>query len=139
MKLYLASSWRNKKQPDILWALRGAGHEVYDFRNPGFLWSDIDPNWEKWDPENFRRKLFHPLAMNGFNQDFNAMKWAEACVLLMPCGRSAHLEAGYFIGADKILIVLLSDGEPELMYKMATDICISEKELIHKLSLYKEE
>lgn len=34
MKIYLASSWRNERQPAVLAALREAGHEVYDFRNP---------------------------------------------------------------------------------------------------------
>jgi DNA (cytosine-5)-methyltransferase 1 len=47
MKIYVASSWRNEQQPEVVKALRDAGHEVYDFRNPsetdkGFAWSDID-------------------------------------------------------------------------------------------------
>ncbi len=50
------------------------------------------------------------------------MQWAEVGVMVMPCGRSAHLEAGYFVGARKPLLIILSDAEPELMYKMGT-IC----------------
>ena len=34
MKIYLASSWKNTDQPDLVEALRNAGHDVYDFRNP---------------------------------------------------------------------------------------------------------
>ncbi len=34
MKLYVASSWRNKEQPVVVEMLRQAGHEVYDFRAP---------------------------------------------------------------------------------------------------------
>ena len=33
-KIYVASSWRNREQPSVVKALREAGHEVYDFRNP---------------------------------------------------------------------------------------------------------
>ena len=33
-RIYVASSWRNKYQPEVVAALRKAGHEVYDFRNP---------------------------------------------------------------------------------------------------------
>jgi hypothetical protein len=33
-KIYLASSWRNERQPELVRILREAGHEVYDFRNP---------------------------------------------------------------------------------------------------------
>jgi hypothetical protein len=43
----------------------------------------------------------------------------DLCVV-MPCGRSAHLEAGWFVGQGRRLAVLLSgDEEPELMYRMA--------------------
>ena len=43
-RIYVASSWRNKYQPEVVAALRKAGHEVYDFRNPkdnpgGFHWA----------------------------------------------------------------------------------------------------
>jgi nucleoside 2-deoxyribosyltransferase len=58
------------------------------------------------------------------------MQWADAGVLLLPCGRSAHLEAGYFVGSGKPLFVLLADGEPELMYRMATRLCVNLFELI---------
>ena len=48
-RIYVASSWRNTLQPGVVAALRGDGHEVYDFRNPapgvkGFAWSEIDPS-----------------------------------------------------------------------------------------------
>jgi hypothetical protein len=143
MKLYVASSWRNATQPTIVGALVRAGHEVYDFKNPnhgkgGFHWSDIDPQWRSWSPDDFRSYLEHPIAKAGFDSDFTAMKWADAGVLVMSCGRSAHLEAGYFVGAGKPLVVLLSDGEPELMYAMATHLCSTLDEVLrflHKTEL----
>lgn len=33
MHIYVASSWRNTYYPEVVQALRDAGHEVYDFRN----------------------------------------------------------------------------------------------------------
>jgi len=127
MKIYVASSWRNAIQPAVVIALREAGHDVYDFRNPrpgdtGFRWSDIDPAWKAWSPPLFIEALKHPIAINGFSSDKMAMLRADVCVLVMPCGRSAHLEAGYFTGAGKPLHILLSDGEPELMYRMADEL-----------------
>jgi hypothetical protein len=135
MKIYVASSWRNADQPWVVHKLRAHGHEVYDFRhherfNKGFHWSHIDPDWKNWSMGQFRSQLGHELAVLGFNSDFDAMKWADTCVLVQPCGRSAHLEAGYFVGAGKTLIILLSDGEPELMYSMATHICASLDEVL---------
>lgn len=122
-KIYVASSWRNDIQPEVVYALRSAGHEVYDFKNPhgntGFSWSEIDENWEQWTQTEYLEALKHPLAERGFVNDWMAMEWADTCVLVMPSGRSAHIEAGYFVGAFKQLIILISDDEPELMYKMA--------------------
>ena len=125
MKVYLASSWRNPTQPECVAILRAAGHDVYDFRNPrlgdhGFQWSEIDPHWQQWTLEEFRTSLSHPIAVAGFASDMDALKACDVCVLVLPCGRSAHLEAGWAAGAGKRLINLLADGcEPELMYRMA--------------------
>jgi hypothetical protein len=137
-RIYVASSWRNARQPTIVAVLRDAGHEVYDFRHPragdeGFHWSEIDPGWQSWSPEQFRDSLGHPLTRRGFASDFDAMGWADTGVLLLPCGRSAHLEAGYFVGAGKPLYILLSDGEPELMYRMATRVCVNIDEVLDSL------
>lgn len=138
LNIYVASSWRNPTQQEVVKRLREAGHEVYDFRNPepgntGFHWSEIDPDWKQWTPEKFREALEHDIAVDGFSRDFQAMIEAAAGVLVMPCGRSAHIEAGYFAGQHKALFILLSDGEPELMYAMADRLCTSVDELLEAL------
>lgn len=144
MKIYLASSWRNAHQPYILAALRAAGHEVYDFRNPspgndGFRWSEIDPNWQNWTPEQYHAALNHPIAERGFGYDMTALRDCDACVLVLPCGRSAHLELGYAVGAGKKTYVLqLEPQEPELMVKMCTGIFSSLLALIEALKEKKD-
>lgn len=134
MKLYVASSWRNTLQPSIVALLRGRGHEVYDFRNPrpgvsGFDWSEIDERWQQWSAEAYKSALSHPLAELAFRTDFEAMEWADAFVLVLPCGRSSHLEAGWAIGRGKPTAIYLDGGEPELMNKKATKLITTEKEL----------
>src|SRR5258706_5730043 len=98
-KIYLASSWRNKFQPELVEFLRAESHAVYDFKNPrpkshGFGWSQIDPDWLSWNPETYREMLQHEIARAGFWLDKEALDWCDTCVLLLPSGRSAHLEAG---------------------------------------------
>ena len=139
-KIYLASSWRNEQQSGIVKILRDEGHKVYDFKNPpngnsGFSWSELDINWQSWTAEEYRNKLLtHPRAAQGYMSDMRAMEWADTCVLLLPCGRSAHLEAGWFAGRGKRCIILTKDGEePELMALMTNSICISVEELLEKL------
>jgi len=131
-KIYVASSWRNQHQPDVVSALRGVGHEVYDFRNPpmktGFGWHEIDPNWQQWTPSQYRENLNHPLAIAGHKSDMDAMEWADTCVLVLPSGRSASYEFGWSVGRGKRGVVYMPDAcEPELMYRPAPiAICIEE-------------
>lgn len=135
-KIYVASSWRNDRQPIIVGMLRAAGHEVYDFRNPkegdkGFHWSDIDPDWQDWSMEEYSHCLNHPIANAGFESDFDAMLWADTFIGVMPFGRSASLEMGWAAGCtDKETILLLSDGEPELMVKMLDHVVCGWNEII---------
>lgn len=143
MNIYVASSWRNETLHRLtVEALRSAGHEVYDFRNPqpgdsGFAWRQIDDD-RSWltDPARFREGLKHPIAARGFALDMGALRRCDACVLVLPCGRSAHLELGWASGAGKRSIVLLDDplSEPELMYLMCDVICVSIDEVRLALS-----
>ena len=123
MKIYVASSWRNQYQQMVVQTLRDQGHEVYDFKNPpersGFSWSDVDPDWQNWTTPAYRDALAHPVSQAGFDSDFNAMDAAEVCVLVLPCNRSAHTEAGFMKGQGKPTYVYLPEPmEPELMYKV---------------------
>lgn len=134
-KIYVATSWRNLQQPYIVNLLRQAGHEVYDFRNPkdgdrGFHWSDIDPEWKQWSPEKYRKCLDHPIARSGFKNDFDAMQWANIFVGVQPFGRSASMEMGWASGNGKKTVLLLENGEPELMVKMFDHICCDTDEMV---------
>ena len=121
-RIYVASSWRNPYFPEVVTRLREAGHEVYDFRNPphggaGFHWTDVDSD-----------------APN--QADIDALTWADTCVLVLPCGRSAHTEAGWMAGAGKRVLAYLPEMvEPELMYKLFDDVAGSLEELVEKLYL----
>jgi len=131
MKIYVASSWRNQHQPFVVETLRRLGYEVYDFRNPapgdhGFHWSEIDEEWQDWTPEAYRRALNHPIAESGFAADLAALTSCDVCVLVLPCGRSAHAEHFWHMGRGKPGVIYLPEPiEPELMYKLgACRICV---------------
>lgn len=138
-RVYIASSWRNKYQPSVVHYIRQEGHEVYDFRNPpgkaGFKWQDIEKGYQDWTMERYRELLTtNETAAHGFAADYRAMQWADTCVLVLPSGRSSHLEAGYFNGANKRLVVLILEPiEPDLMYLMASDICLTMDEMLRAL------
>ncbi len=130
--VYVASSWRNPIHSAVCGALRSAGIDHYDFKNPaagtGFSWEETKPNapthiaakgsdWE--DVDEYLRMIEHPRAIEGFRSDFDAMQAADTFVLVLPCSKSAHLELGWAVGAGKRTAILLEDPvEPELMYRM---------------------
>jgi len=128
MKIYVASSWRNEDQPRVVNVLKEHGHDVYDFRNPGgepgFSWDSVDKNWECWDVAEFKKALNHPVAKAGYRRDMRALAEADVCLLVLPCGRSAHLEAGYaaWTKTQVLFIPPLVVGVPELMYNMCDEI-----------------
>lgn len=124
MRIYVASSWRNQIQPSVVSLLRGHGHDVYDFKNPpgrpGFSWAQINKDWQQWSPDDYRKALQHPLAIEGYEADIGALRTCDACVLVLPSGRSASWEFGYAMGQGKRGAVLQLDAvEPELMYREA--------------------
>ncbi len=124
--------------------LRAEGHTVYDFKNPmgdgpgtGFAWQSIDPNWRTWTPQQYLLALTHAKAQTGFESDERAMIRADACVLVLPAGRSAHVEFGWMLGRGQLGYVLLSeDGfEPDLMYLLTphSRLCTDLGELVQKI------
>lgn len=139
MKLYIASSWRNTYYPETVERLRAAGFDVYDFRNPptggGFKWSMVAKDYMEWTPAEYREQLLgNPLAQRQLRNDVEALESCDACVLVLPCGRSAHTEAGWFAGRGKKVIAYLPEKvEPELMYGLFDDICDSLDKVIEAL------
>jgi hypothetical protein len=138
--VYVASSWRCAMQPAVVQTLRAAGIDCYDFRNSpngaGFGWEETNLAYQRGDVSNtpaddYLKMLEHPRAVEGFEADFWAMTMADTFVLVLPCGRSAHLEMGWAIGAGKRTAILLEDPvEPELMYKMVDLVIPSMLELL---------
>lgn len=149
MKIYVASSWRNAHQPKVVEVLRAAGHEVYDFRNPdpsdptndGFRWQEVDPEWTNGapvSPERWRAMVDHPRAVRGYSLDYQGMATADACVFVLPAGRSASFEAGWCLARRKRLVVLaLEPTEPELMFREGA-IVGSLAEMLDALSVPRE-
>lgn len=139
-KIYVASSWRNEFYEDVVCSLRAAGHDVYDFRNPpsgdeGFKWSCVAEDYMDWAPQEYRKQLMHPKAVRQFGNDIRAMESCDVCVLVLPCGRSAHTEAGWFAGrGHEVYAYIPVRQEPELMYKLFTGVCCTMDELLEALA-----
>lgn len=149
MSVYVASSWRNKRYESVLERLKAEDIPHYDFKQPrpgigGFAWTDVwadiagegqgANDWQKAKGEQVVEMLKHPIAIDGFRHDWSALFNAQQCMLVMPCGRSAHLEMGYAIGKGKPSVILLdAESEAELMWKMADLVTVSLDEAVEFL------
>lgn len=124
MKIYIASSWKNEKGAiKLAQYLRRWGHEVDCFCDPScpryiFHWTEFvntPEELQKYDALSF---LDDERTVKAFLEDRKWLDWADAVVILMPCGKSAHLEAGYAVGQGKPVFAYgrFPKGEFDVMY-----------------------
>jgi hypothetical protein len=146
--LYVASSWRNPLHEGVAQALHVEGFDIYNYREAGaeglgFSWSQIDPNWADWSLNDYLVALHHPIAKAAFESDRTALTSCDALVLVMPSGRSAHVEFGVAVGMGKPCFVLLQPEKPrnwDLMYRFeGVRLCTSLAQLIGEIHCHFEE
>lgn len=131
MKIYLASSWKMQKTVlEISRILKKDGHTVDAFCNPSdnrisFNWEELTDvlKDEKIDLDKIDAidMMKHWRVKKAFEEDKKWIDWADALIMLMPCGRSSHLEAGYAAGRGKKLYIIggFEKGEFDTMYGFA--------------------
>jgi len=131
MKIYIATSWRMEGTAILVaQRLREAGYLVDCFcdKSSGrhvFKWDDFSEGkgeLENYDlPGLLKRAEVKYEVDYAFQEDKKQLDWAEVCVLIIPSGRSAHLEAGYAKGQGKKLYILggFIKGQFDVMYNFA--------------------
>jgi len=88
---------------------------------------------------NYKEALTCYAARNNFEFDKRHIDSSDIVIMVMPCGKSGHLELGYSIGAGKEAHILF-DKEPErfdLMYNFVPveNIHFSIDSLKHRLNI----
>ncbi len=135
MKIYIASSWKNQKV--VLWladSLEIFGFEVDAFcratdKRFAFHWSELVDNeidLQKHDALSF---LEDTKVQRAYQEDKKWLDWADCVIMLMPCGRSSHLEGGYAKGKGKKLFLYgkFPKGEFDVMYGLADGLFRTEE------------
>jgi nucleoside 2-deoxyribosyltransferase len=137
--IYLIGSLRNPAIPEIGQELRAAGFEVFD--DWFAAGPEADDYWMKYEKNrghNLGEALKGNAAQHVFNFDKKFLDKADSAVLVLPAGKSGHLELGYIIGQGKPGYILF-DNVPEpdrfdVMYNFASGVFFDRKSLIEKLS-----
>lgn len=141
-KVYLIGSLRNAAIPVLGARLRRLGFEVFDdWHGSG---PEADDYWQKYEQTRGRpysQALYGYAATTIFEFDQTHLDDCDIAVLIAPAGKSGHMELGYVAGHGKRTYVFM-EGEPErwdVMYRMATKVCFSYRELISELQLARAE
>ena len=102
---FIASSSRNKdKIIELTEKLRQIGKTVYSFIETNPLKKRIS---EEIDVKDWRNSEMNNYI---FQKDMKPLKESETLILLLPAGKSGHIEAGVAYGLGKKCIFI---GEPE--------------------------
>jgi len=125
LKIYIASSWKNWEMVRaIAYFLEKRGYQVDDFTNSDkgryvFDYREIG-NKDSFNAITFLEDI---RSQRAFKEDKKWLDWANTCILVLPAGRSAHLEAGYIKGKGGYLIIYhiggFPQGEFDVMYGFA--------------------
>ncbi len=134
---FIAWRWRNKEQILYLTKLiREKGKTVYCFAEDKEYIDAVDP-----DPEQFMIKFEalenwqqDPMVKQIFEEDMDGLKSSENFILLLPAGKSAHMEAGIAYGMGKKCILVGEQKETESLYLIFSETYASIEEFIDQIT-----
>lgn len=133
MIIYLIGSLRNPEIPRLGNKLREIGHDVFDDWHAAG--PTADDEWKRYSQEkgqDYRGALSDYAAKHVFDFDYHHLNRCDAGVLVLPAGRSGHLELGYLVGRGKRGYVLLDNPDRwDVMYQFCEKVFFSEEELIN--------
>ncbi len=134
--IYLIGSLGNESIPHIANSIEETGaYEVFsDWFAPGPRADEYWKDYSKARVLSYAEALKSYAATHIFEFDKKHIDRCDIGVLVMPCGRSGHLELGYMIGQGKPGYILFEE-EPEKWDIMAqfASVAFSMEELVEML------
>lgn len=135
--IYLISSLRSKRIPDVAASLREIGFDVFDdWYAAG---PEADDYWKAYEEErgsSYIEALQGYAAKHVHDFDLHHLGRADMGLLALPAGKSGHLELGYLIGQGKPGFILLdANGFPgkdrwDVMYRFATRVFTTSEDMV---------
>lgn len=137
--VYIIGSLRNPEIPKIGNYIRSLGFDVFDsWFAAGPL---ADDSWQQYEKERgltYSKALKDWAARHVFDFDLYHLNRCDIGILVLPAGKSGHLELGYLIGKGKLGYVLF-DKEPERwdqMYNFCNNVFFNIEDLGKELCEY---
>lgn len=132
-RVYVIGSLRNQEVPKVASFLRAMAFQVFDdWYAAGPEADDYWKDYEKSRGRTYAEALKGKAAQNVFAFDKANLDAADAAVLVLPAGRSGHLELGYMAGRGKQTFILKAPDEDrwDVMYAFATGFVETKDELL---------
>lgn len=141
--IYLIGSLRNENVPKVAAALRQANEPIEIFDNWYSAGAHADDAWRDYERSrghSYQEALNNHSARHVYNFDYFHLNRCHAAILMLPAGRSGHLEAGVVAGRGKPVFMLLdAEGEPErldVMSQFLYKVCPTVEDLSNEISAY---
>jgi hypothetical protein len=138
-KLYIAGSLRNPRIPQVAQAIRSADLRLDVFDDWFAVGPDADDHWRAYEMAKgagYMEALLGHTAKHVFQFDKKHLDESDGLLLVLPAGKSAHLELGYMAGRGLWTGILLEDKDPErwdVMYQFADYLFSDVSEVIDQL------
>ena len=138
--IYIVGSLRNPEIPHIGNKLESIGWEAFtDWHCAG---PEADDKWQEHETirgRTYKEALAGYHAQHVFNFDLHHLNRSNAGLLVLPAGKSCHLELGYLRGQGKPVYALYldrpKDGRWDIMMEFCDDIFFSEEAMLQGLKL----
>lgn len=135
--IYIIGALKNWKVVQLAKDLEQLGFEPFaDWITPSPLADKFLLKYAKQRGWTYKQALNSYAARHVFEFDKHHIDRCDAAVMLAPCGKSGHIELGYFSGAKKPCFILF-EKEPkrfDVMLRFANDIFFSKEELFNTLT-----
>lgn len=128
---------RNPKVGEIANRLREEGYDTFDdWMAAGPEADDCLLAYEKARGHSTKEALKGYAARHIFEFDRFHLERADVGVLVLPAGKSGHLELGWLLGKGKPGYILLDEEPPriDIMYQFANGVFNTLEELIEALA-----
>jgi len=131
--IYVIGSLRNPEIVSIGNSLRSVGLDVFDdWHGAG---PEADDYWKEYEiarGRTYADALSGHAASHVFAFDKFHLDRCDGGLLVLPAGRSGHLELGYIAGQGKPSFILTEPNHDrwDVMYKFATRVFFSKEEML---------
>ena len=139
-KLYIIGSLRNPEIPKVAASLRFALPGLTIFDDWYSAGPEADDHWRDYEMargHSYFQALGGFAAKNVFNFDKTHLDSSDGALLVLPAGKSGHLELGYMAGKGKWTGILQPGPDPErwdVMYQFADGVFWSVESVIAALA-----